>query len=300
MAIAVACRGRRDDPHTGWLIAVGGCFAGCAVAFSFAQGIFHPYYVVQLAPFTAALVGAGVARFAEGSRLAPVALAAGVLVEILVVDRDATQAKWAIPLVMAVAAGTAVVLADASSTRKIRMGAIGVGLAALLAAPASWAFATVGHATGTTFPAGGPAEVGGLGAGGGPPAFAATGGGPFGGDANTVTRALAYVAANGGGTVGVSSQTGASEAIIDSGAKVAGIGGFSGRESQVSADRLADAVEDGRIRWVLTSETSGFMAPADGRVGSTNAMTIAAEACTEATDALYDCSGQADAIRSAS
>ena len=35
-------------------------FLTTAVAFSFAQGIFHPYYVAQLAPFTAALVGAGV------------------------------------------------------------------------------------------------------------------------------------------------------------------------------------------------------------------------------------------------
>ena len=53
---------RRSDARTGFVIAVGGCFAVCAVAFSFAQGIFHPYYVSQLAPFTAALVGAGVAR----------------------------------------------------------------------------------------------------------------------------------------------------------------------------------------------------------------------------------------------
>ncbi|HEX5620051.1 MAG TPA: glycosyltransferase family 39 protein, partial [Solirubrobacteraceae bacterium] len=50
---------RRSDPRTGWLILVGGAFLTIAVAFSRAQGIFHPYYVSALAPFTALLVGAG-------------------------------------------------------------------------------------------------------------------------------------------------------------------------------------------------------------------------------------------------
>ena len=45
-----------------------------------------------------------------------------------------------------------------------------------------------------------------------------------------LTEALAYVKAHGGGTIGVSSQQGAASAIIESGADVAGIGGFSGRE----------------------------------------------------------------------
>jgi len=36
------------------------------VLFSFASGIFHPYYVSLLAPFAAALVGAGVAQMLGG------------------------------------------------------------------------------------------------------------------------------------------------------------------------------------------------------------------------------------------
>ncbi|HEY2202124.1 MAG TPA: glycosyltransferase family 39 protein, partial [Solirubrobacteraceae bacterium] len=66
----VATRLRRDDKRSGWLIAVGGAFLTTAVAFSFAQGIFHPYYVSLLAPFAAALVGAGVALVLAGGRLA--------------------------------------------------------------------------------------------------------------------------------------------------------------------------------------------------------------------------------------
>ena len=42
-------------PATGWLIGIGGAFVTTAIAFSVASGIFHPYYVSALAPFTAAL-----------------------------------------------------------------------------------------------------------------------------------------------------------------------------------------------------------------------------------------------------
>ena len=59
LALLVLTRLRRRDPRTGWLIAVGGAFLTTAVVFSFASGIFHPYYVSFLAPFAAALVGAG-------------------------------------------------------------------------------------------------------------------------------------------------------------------------------------------------------------------------------------------------
>ncbi|MDO9356925.1 MAG: glycosyltransferase family 39 protein, partial [Solirubrobacteraceae bacterium] len=61
LAILAASRLRRADARTGWLIAIGGTFATTAVAFSFASGIFHPYYVSALAPFTAALAGGGLA-----------------------------------------------------------------------------------------------------------------------------------------------------------------------------------------------------------------------------------------------
>ena len=64
IALVVSTRPAPLDPATGWLLAAGGSRLTAAVAFSFAKGIFHPYYVSELAPFTAALVGAGVARFA--------------------------------------------------------------------------------------------------------------------------------------------------------------------------------------------------------------------------------------------
>ena len=93
------------------------------------------------------------------------------------------------------------------------------------------------------------------------------GGGPFGGN-QSLMQVVRYVAKHGGGTIGVSSQQGASAPIITSGANVAALGGFSGRESEVSVSWLADAVRQGQIRWVLTDGARGGPGR-DGRIGST-------------------------------
>src|SRR3954469_23977176 len=106
IAVLAAARLRRSDPRSGWLIAVGGAFLVTALAFSFAQGIFHPYYVSLLAPFTAALVGAG-ASVLPRSVLAPVAVAAGVLVELAVLNNGSGGLDWLEP-VLVVAGGIAV------------------------------------------------------------------------------------------------------------------------------------------------------------------------------------------------
>ena len=112
-ALLALTRLRRTDARTGWLIAVGGAFAVTAVAFSYAQGIFHPYYVSLLAPFTAALVGGGVAALAGGGRVArvaaPLAVVAGMASELAVLNQYPGDLR-AVALVMAVT----VVLAAAS------------------------------------------------------------------------------------------------------------------------------------------------------------------------------------------
>ena len=152
-------------------------------------------------------------------------------------------------------------------------------------------------------------DRGGLGGGGAPPqgGFApgggpsqgglAQGGGPFGGNTQSLTEALAYARGHGGGTLAVSSQSGVASQVIASGRDVAAIGGFSGRESQVSVDWLADAVADGRIRWVLTDGSGGGL-PQDGRVGARDVMAAAAEVGTATSvDGLYDLSGHAQDLR---
>src|SRR3984957_8123057 len=174
IGLLIATRLRRADARSGWLVAVGGAFATTAVLFSFASGIFHPYYVSLLAPFAAALVGAGAAQMLGGGRaariLAPLALAGGVVTELIVLGDYPGQLTWLAPVLIAACALAAIALVVASS-RRARLIAAGVGIGVLLLAPSVWAVDTLGHATSGTFPEGGPANVqsagGGFGARGG-------------------------------------------------------------------------------------------------------------------------------------
>lgn len=98
LGILAASRLRRSDPRTGWLLVVGGAFLTTAVLFSLAGGIFHPYYVSLLAPFAAALTGAGAAQLIRGGAgtrvLGPLAVAAGVVVELVVIGDYPGQLSW--------------------------------------------------------------------------------------------------------------------------------------------------------------------------------------------------------------
>src|SRR4051794_12946128 len=163
IAILVASRLRRADPRTGWLIAVGGAFATTAVAFSSAKGIFHPYYVSLLAPFTAALIGAGAGQLRSGDRaariLGPVAIAAGVATTLAVIANTDGAPAWVQQALLPVGVLAAIALA-LRIPRRARVVALAAVLGALVLAPATWAVQTLGHATNGTFPAGGPTAQG--------------------------------------------------------------------------------------------------------------------------------------------
>jgi 4-amino-4-deoxy-L-arabinose transferase-like glycosyltransferase len=365
LGVLVSSRLRRSDARTGWLILVGGAFFTTAVAFSFAGGIFHPYYLAFLAPFTAALFGAGVGQML-GSRastrvIAPLAIIAGAITELIVLGELGGALTWAKPLLIGLAGACALLLALALAPR-VRAGLVGVAVLVLLAAPAAWAVQTLGHATSSTFPAGGPADASALGGGGfagpgvagsgrrggfglgfggpggrlrlgagapgafpppvspgsgfgarggpraGGPGGFGPGGGGFGGNSATLTAVESYARAHGGGTIGVSSQSSAAAAILASDADVAGLGGFSGRESSVTAPWIAMEVRAGHLRWVLTDGTGSPLAPGDQRAGSQAAMDVVARTCRAvkvgvgggATVTAYDCQGRAREILAAS
>jgi 4-amino-4-deoxy-L-arabinose transferase-like glycosyltransferase len=368
VALLVLTRLRRGDQRTGWLIAVGGALLTTAVTFSYASGIFHPYYVSLLAPFVAALVGAGVgemlpAPFGRASSMrsaaviAPLAIGAGVVSELVVLGNLNGELSWAVPLVTVAGVGSVILLATRLSGR-VRAAIVGVALAALMAAPATWAADTLGHATNGTFPAGGAASTGFGGPGGpggigthppraggfggrgfGPPpgarsmpgaqggglapgappgatpgfspggaagagAGGSMSGGMFGGSSATLTAAINYAKAHGGGTIGVSSQSTAAAAILSSNANVAGLGGFSGRESSVSAQWIASEVRSGHLRWVLADTAARARLPGDTRTGSQAAINAVEKACRSVTVrtsggtsfTMYDCQGRAAAI----
>ena len=105
----------------------------------------------------------------------------------------------------------------------------------------------------------------------------------FGGSSASLTAALHYAKAHGGGTVAVGSQSSAAAAILSSVASVAGIGGFSGRESSVSARWLAEQVQLGRLRWVVVDGSQGPRLPGDTRAGSQDAMSVVEKTCKAVT-----------------
>ena len=243
------------------------------------------------------------------------------------------QLEWLPPVL--VTAGVLAIGAIALLGGRHLRTSLAVGLAVLFIAPAAWAAQTLGHATQGTFPAGGPTSASAGGFGGGPGGRAAAsaaaaaprprasaarrpgagaapgggatgtaargGGGLGGGDSQSITAAVAYIEAHGGGTLAVSSQNGgASTTIIDSGADVVAIGGFSGRESQVTAAWLADRVESGEIRCVLTTGGGGMGPGGDARVGASDVMAKVADTgrAISSVSGLYDVSGTAAELRS--
>jgi hypothetical protein len=165
------------------------------------------------------------------------------------------------------------------------------------AAPPSIGSAAGGSAATGTSAGGFGAPPGAGTAAGGPGA----GGGMFGGDTQGLTEAIAYAKSHGGGSVAVSSQSGAAGSVITSGADVVALGGFSGRESEVSAAWLAQAVRDGQIRYVLADSGGGMRN--DGRTGADSVMSIVASTCKKITlssgTVLYDCQGHASQIAAA-
>jgi 4-amino-4-deoxy-L-arabinose transferase-like glycosyltransferase len=369
LGIVGLSRLHRADPRTGWIIAVGGAFAVTAVAFSFAGGIFHPYYTSLLAPFAAALLGATFGQVVTGEReggrgaalgrmIGAVAIGAGTIVELVVIDRSAPDLDWlVVPLVVvAIVAVGGLLFVDALGWRfgirgrsgvslaRIRLTALACGLGLLLVGPAIWSVDTLGHPTSSTFPAGGPesaSTMGGPGGIGGPPGdsvrtssnigrqstnavgqlFGESSGGPpsMGGGAPTIGSAggmfgseglssvLEYTEAHGGGTVAVDSQSEAAASIIESGAEVAGIGGFSGKESSVSVAWLEGRIESGAITWIYAGGLGGGAtggpaggfggggsAGGDTRTGSESAIDTVVKSCTEVSGlsgngTLYKC-----------
>jgi hypothetical protein len=112
---------------------------------------------------------------------------------------------------------------------------------------------------------------------------------------------VAYAKAHGGGTIGVSSQSTAAALILSENGNIAGLGGFSGRESSVTSAWLAQEVRNGHLRWIVADQSGGPRLPADTRTGSQTAITIAEKACRAVTvqgtsTKMYDCQGRAAAI----
>ncbi|MGW3284527.1 ArnT family glycosyltransferase [Streptomyces sp. NPDC001002] len=293
-ALVVTRRAARTDPHRTAFLTWGGALLCTAVTFSFMSGTFHEYYTVALAPYIAALVAMGTVLFwrLRGRAVAAVVLAVTVaatavwaFVLLGRADGWTAQLRWSV-LVVGLAAAAGMALARLLP-RRLALGATGLALAAVLAGPAAYTWATVTTAhTGQT-PLAGPASAADAQGHGGPTGGGTRGGGGTGGTGGTgksgagrlggidavtpqlratlVENAQAYtwIAA----TVASDNQTWLQ---LATGRPVMPIGGFSGGDPAPTLARFKQYVADGEIHYFVAQggQEGGFAREGEDSTGA--------------------------------
>jgi 4-amino-4-deoxy-L-arabinose transferase-like glycosyltransferase len=285
--------------------------------------------------------------------LTAAAVALTAWLEVVLVQR-AGYMTWLVGVIVVVSAVGAAGLLAATLRTRLAGPAIAVALGGLLLAPAVWAQSTQRAPINGVTPGAGPSAVSGLvsgngnalggfgrrfgGAGGGPRGgfggaaagpptgggFAGRGGGGgggggggFGGVQGT-TQALTYVASHGATArfpLIVAGQSSIST-MVTNGSAIAAMGGFTGRETVMSAGAIARLVADGDARYFLLSGGTAFNGGTTGASGAPAAIAATCRAVPQASwnssgtstgggagpgggGTLYDCAGAASALRSA-
>ncbi len=286
----------RRDPRTAGLLVLGGWCLAEAMILSFSKGIVHPYYVSALGPGTAAMVGGGAAAivgFAHRRNplvlLAPLAVAATVAGQIVLLHRAHYMHWWYEPLGIAAAAGVIALLA-ALIVRRAAWPAMVVTLAALVLAPLVYSSTTWSVPVEGTFPAAGPKVAGAL--------------GTYGVTAHDIKvdrDLMRYIDAHGPTRrwelLTVSSNTSATPILL--GYRAAALGGYSGTDPAVTGPGLARMVANREARYVVLG---GAYASRGGNAATRAVIKACREIPNEAwlhfrrysvySLVLYDCAGR--------
>ncbi len=289
----LAWRRPRTDRVRGSLILWGTWTVLTLLVFSLAEGTFHAYYTVALAPGIAALIGIGGyelwrRRASVFARLGSAALVAGTAGWAWVLlGRSAEFLPW---LRWTIVAAAAVTVLAMLVPRNGRRWAATVALAAVLtgiAAPAAYAVQTAATPhTGSIPFAGPPTETsrsGGMGRG------MPGGGGP--GSMATADPALVELLQGAGTTwsaATVSAMGGASLAL-SSDTTVMSIGGFTGSDPAPTLAAFQSYVAAGQVRYFVEGGGPG------GMFGGRNAGTPAGTATSDAENANGDAAGRSTA-----
>jgi 4-amino-4-deoxy-L-arabinose transferase-like glycosyltransferase len=233
--------------------------------FSFAQGIFHSYYLSLLAPAAAALVGIGVVTLVRSGLRPGVRVAAGAGVVATAVFqwrilRDfPAYAGWLVP-VLAVGTGVAA-LALVGARRRPAVASAGVafGLASLLAAPAAWSLTTLGHAADGNMDIAGPSASG--------RSFRR----PANGGLADTAKLVRYLEDNRDGArylvATTNAMTGA-PLILATGEPVMAMGGFIGSDPALTPASLAQRIGNDDVRFFLVGGMFGARGGLAGAVAS--------------------------------
>lgn len=299
-------RGPRTDlTRAGWFL-WGGWALTTLVVFSFAEGIFHPYYSVQLAPAIAALAGAGaVALWQLGRRhpatrwLLPAAVVTTAGVAVIILGRTPDFAPWlSVAIVAGAALGAAGLWFGATlRLRTLTLAAAAVAGVTLLAGPTAYTLTSIANPqTGSLAAAGPTSAATGVGPGGGGDGGA---GGP-GGDATDIdgdTALVAYLEAHQGDATWLVAAFGSHSSasiILATDEPVMTIGGFNGGDPAPTLDEFVEYVETGQVRYVLVSG-GGQGGPGGGSSEISSWVTANGTAVDTGTGStsgtLYDLSG---------
>jgi 4-amino-4-deoxy-L-arabinose transferase-like glycosyltransferase len=293
---------RRDRIRRAAIVLWAGWLALYGVVFSEAEGTFHAYYTSVMMPAIAALVGIGaMAMFGLVRRnrwwfaLVGGAAFVTIAVQLGLADREPGFYGWTrgVLIVAAVAVAIGVLVGVARRRPRVIKVALAGAIAASLLMPTAWAASETHNAVlNATLPQAGPRT----GSSGSSFGSAESNGDP--------TLAAWLVAHNTDGEtwdlVVSNSQIG-SGLLADQDVSVMSLGGFMGTDQTISLSRFADLVAAGQVRYVYTGSRGGI-----GGLGGASSSIIRAveQACPAAADtptgytgSIYDCAGQADALR---
>ena len=263
----------------GWVITYG-------VVFSSAEGIFHPYYLIMLAPAAAALVGIGVASLWNAYRrggwqawLLPIALLATAFWQTQVLAPFPTWSAWLTPITVAGALVAALPLAATrffnERVRSLSPALLAVGLVALVISPLTWAVLPV-----TAAPANASLPIA------GPSALARPNGASWTQVAGWDDSALiSYLKANNESyyyILAVTNSQQASSFTLESGSPVLSVAGFMGTDPALTTDKLAAMVADHQLRFVMLT---------NGSIGTGTLTNYVKSTCSAVDSTLWQSSG---------
>ncbi|EPC84308.1 hypothetical protein Lpp37_00927 [Lacticaseibacillus paracasei subsp. paracasei Lpp37] len=228
----------------GWLIPVAGFFS--------IASFFHPYYMIMLAPPIAALFGIGTVTMFKQFKTDLKHWQAWLL-PIAIVVTTGLQA-WYVSLYyqwqpfLVIAAGLlGLILLFIGRTKAWRKTALGVAIAAIMAAPAFWSLTPTIAGSSAGIPSAGPSLLSSSGNGGL-------------GNGTADSGLLKYVEKHQGNAKYLFATSNASTAapyIIKSGKAIMAIGGFNGTDPAITLKQFKALVKKGDMKYYLSSGRSG-------------------------------------------
>ncbi len=242
----------REDRQQQSLILWGTWLVTMVVFFS-AASFFHQYYLSQMAPAIAALVGIGLVsmwqQFGQAGWkgwLLPFALAVTALVQIAIIKGDSSWGTWLVPVLVitAVVATAALVVVRLRPTinfqRQLGIAAVTIGMVGLLAAPTVWSAYPAWANTAPDLPEAGLAGAGST-------------------SVQVNSTLVSYLEAHQGSAtylVAVTSSNESAPIIITTGKSVMTLGGFTGSDPILTVAQVQTLVNNGTIRYFLLAGTT--------------------------------------------